>query len=248
MSEPASPLPNTPETDGSAGGEVLARAWIERQLAMLDRLAEAGLEAALAIERQAKEAGPDVDLNRISMAYDRVSRAVRMTIALQSKLVEDVKAREAAAAEKRAEAEDDDAWPDEEERRKAGISRIVGRVIEAERQDDREIDRLVLRAEMRLDDETLFDDILSRPIGEIVAAICRDLGLSPDWTRLAEEAWAKAEIAEGPEGSPFAGRIPLPLDGGEVRRGGDGSAAVRRRGHPHAQPFEGRESPHAASP
>jgi len=53
--------------------------------------------------------------------------------------------------------------------------------------------------------------VLTRPVGELIALICRDLGLSPDWSLLAEEAWAQAEIAGGEAQSPFVsppGRRP----------------------------------------
>ena len=40
-------------------------------------------------------------------------------------------------------------------------------------------------------------------MGELVALICRDFGLEPNWDALAQEAWAQAEIASGAPGSPF---------------------------------------------
>jgi hypothetical protein len=40
-------------------------------------------------------------------------------------------------------------------------------------------------------------------VGELVAMICRDFGLEPDWDALEQEAWAQAEIAGGAAGSPF---------------------------------------------
>jgi len=36
-------------------------------------------------------------------------------------------------------------------------------------------------------------EILKRPTAEIIALICRELGLSDDWPRLAEEAWAREQ-------------------------------------------------------
>jgi hypothetical protein len=197
---------------------------------MLGLLAEAGLEVALAIERRAKAADQDsdIDLNGLSLAYSRVSRAARVTIVLQSRLIDDLKALEEVAARKRTDAElaEDCEQYTRREGDKARVERIVERIVMAAHDDEAEINRLVIEAGHRLDDEDLYDDILSRPMGEIVALICRDIGLSPDWTRLAEEAWAQAEIASGAPGSPFAewmGGFPLPLGGG-------------------------RESPHASSP
>src|ERR1700761_7805744 len=64
---------------------------IERQLELLGRLAEAGLQIALAVERQATgelEEGAAPVAADVSLAYARVSRAVRLTVALQSKRIE----------------------------------------------------------------------------------------------------------------------------------------------------------------
>jgi hypothetical protein len=82
------------------------------------------------------------------------------------------------------------------------------RVITDEHDGDvRQVERLCFTVRERLDDEDLYGDLLRRPIGEMVAVICRDLGLEPDWDQLAQEAWAQAEIAEAPEGSPFSSAL-----------------------------------------
>jgi len=136
--------------------------------------------------------------------------------------------RAAAAFAARRSPEDDPVY-----RRKARVEAIIERVAKADH-DEEEVDRLVREAGERLDDEDLYGEVLGRPVGELVSLICRDLGLAPDWSRLAEEAWARREAAEGDPRSPFA---PLPLDGGEVGSRGDGPAAVRPAGHPYRQPF-----------
>lgn len=171
---------------------------LKRQLDRLDRLADAGLEMAAAIAAQVK-AAESFDAPAVAMAYARVARAVRLTLALQSRLVSDRRTRdERAAAERaRAEAEDD-------ESDKARVERIVERVIRAEHDDEDTVEQLGAEAAERLDDDDLYDDLLDRPLSEIVAIICRDLGLSPDWPRLAEEGWAQREIAEGEPGWPLA--------------------------------------------
>ena len=76
---------------------------VERQLQMLGRLAEAGLEIAVALEAQAK-GGQAVVQGDIAMAYNRVARAVRQTIMLQSKLIEALQERETACAGRKASA------------------------------------------------------------------------------------------------------------------------------------------------
>jgi hypothetical protein len=213
--------PCTAEPCGPAAdnAEDWARPLIERQLAMLGRLAEAGLEIAVALERQATAAdadAPPVARGDIALAYARVARAVRMTLALQSKLIKDLQALEAGAAQALAdaEAEQDDVQLALEEDRKARIERIVGRVIKAERDDKDAVERLAAEASERLDDEDLYGDVLARPFSEVVADIRRDLGLHPDWGRLAQEPWAREELDSGEAGAPLAAMIagrPPPL-------------------------------------
>ena len=219
-----------------------AQARLDRQLDMLERLAEAGLEVAAAVGRRAKTAGPDDDLNGLSLGYARVSRAVRMTIALQSRLIADLKALADSAAQKRIEAEeaDENEQAVREETHKVRVVRVVERVLEAEHEDDDQVSPLVLKAEHLLDDEDLYDDILSRPIGDLVAQVCRDLGLSPDWTRLAEEPWAKKEIERGGAGSPFGEWMGRPSTRPSPQAGEGGEPCAGQRFGQHANARQGR--------
>ena len=214
MSSPSTSLVETAED--AALADDWARPLAMRQLQVLGELAEQGLEIGRAIEHQAKAAPPaeDIDLNALAMAHARVARAVRMTIMLQSKLIGELQTSEEGAARKAARAaaarqeRGDPAYV-----HKARVEGVVERVAKAAcGEDEDEIERLMTEAAERLDDDDIYGEVLSRPMGELVALICRDLGLEPDWPRLAEEAWAKAEIASGAAGSPFS-RVPLPLDG-----------------------------------
>ena len=54
-----------------------------------------------------------------------------------------------------------------------------------------------------LNDDTLVGD-LNRPYSEIIADICRDLGIEPDWAVLSQEAWARGRVARGRPGAPLA--------------------------------------------
>jgi hypothetical protein len=217
MSSPSTPLIEADEEPA----EAWARSLAMRQLQVLGELAEQGLEIGRAIERRAKAAEPGepsgVDLNAVAMAHARVARAVRLTIMLQSRLIADVQAGEEGAARKAAAAARQEARLDPEYVHKARVERIVERVAMAEHGDDEdEMDRLTTEASERLDDDDLYPDPLSRPIGALVASLCRDLGLDPDWTRLAEEAWAKAEVESGAPGSPFVHTAPMrSMAGGE---------------------------------
>jgi hypothetical protein len=210
------PDPLAPSADAAAPAPadlaVAPRAVIVRQLEMLGELAELGLDIARAIARQATSETPgaaQVVKGDVSLAYARVARAVRLTLALRSRLLQDLQA-----------------WDEVAERhlrggrlnaaraRKARIGRILDRVIDAEAGDDGEGDRLAGEVRERLEHDDIYGDVLARPVGELVAMICRDLGLSPDWVRLAEEAWAQDEIEGGQAGSPFSPprwRQPNPL-------------------------------------
>lgn len=193
---------------------------LERQLERLERMADVGQEVADALARQARGEGPPVTDGDVVLAYARVSRAVRMAILLQSKLVGEVEARQAIARQALtdAKAAADQVRAEQQERRKCRISWIVERVAEAGRDDKAEVDRLTREADERLDDDGLIGDVLSRPTSEIVARICKDLGLDPDWTRLAEEAWAQEEIESGTAGSPLLAMPRAALAEGESRR------------------------------
>ncbi|MEA2757117.1 MAG: hypothetical protein QOJ54_3406, partial [Aliidongia sp.] len=46
-------------------------------------------------------------------------------------------------------------------------------------------------------------------IGEIIARICRDLGVTPDWARWVDADWARDEMATKPPGSPYATWPPV---------------------------------------
>ena len=122
-----------------------------------------------------------------------------MTLLLQSKLIRELQFREASQARDAARAE-----TDRSEDRKARVEQIVERVAEAQGEAPEAVERLVEEAAERLDRDDIYGDVLSKPVSEIVARICQDLGLDPDWPRLAQEAWARAEIESGAAGSPLA--------------------------------------------
>lgn len=175
----------------------------ERQVAMLGRLAEGGLEIAVAIETRVKALASEADLADLqggALAYDRVARAVRLTLRLQSEVMAKLKSLdshdtfEAARARVRRQEQVD--------QQKARVERIVERI--AVRQEAGDVERLVEDVAERLEHDDIYGCVLSRPTSELIAQICRDLGLSPDWPALAQEAWARDEAAGGDVGWPLA--------------------------------------------
>ena len=206
----------------SADAPTAARALIERQLGLLTRLAEIGMEIAEAAGRQATGAaradgGQDAPLGDPALAYARVARAVRMTVFLQARLAKDLaaldKAEGAVAAARAA-------------RRRAGLHRLVeqalaeGEPATDEDRDEDEIERLSCEAWERLRDAEDDAALLGLSFSEVVARICQDLRLSPAWT-------AKLVAAAGGDWDGGAGPPHLPL------RAAAGSAP----GRPAARPW-----------
>jgi hypothetical protein len=234
MPDDVATLPHPSESDAA---DDWARRLLERQLWILGQLAEGGLEIARAIERQATDPQEPPPVREgvrgdLPLAYARVARAVRLTILLQSKLIGELQTLErqeahaAACAQMRA----DMARPGLQRQLKTKVQRIVGRIAEADADDAQAVERLVREAAERLDQDDLYGDVLSRPVSEIIARICQDLGLEPDWPGLAREAWAQDEIDSGAAGAPLA--------------------ALRTRGPDSRRPARApvAPAPHAASP
>jgi hypothetical protein len=209
-------------TSPAPAANATARELIDAQLPMLTRLAEIGMEIAEAAGRravaQAEGSEPEEHGSDPALAYARAARAVRLTLALQSRLVAELAALDQAHTKARAV---------EAGRRRDRVHARIEQAIEAERTDadHDEIEHLSSAAWERLT-ETDDADLLDLPMDEVVALICRDLGLSPAW----------AEAFAG--GAPVAGdRLPPPA----VPSGRATSPAVAgeaRRSRPH--PFGGR--------
>jgi hypothetical protein len=203
-------LSSTDATDSLDGWE---RALLDRQLEALNRLADMGmaLAAAVTLRATADEPAADADLQRAAIDFARVSRAVRMTFALQSRLIAEFK-----GGSRPAQAAAPDNGPievrwanadltEEEAVQQRLVQGIVQRLAESAALESETAERLAFEAGERIEDDNLHRDLTKRPVGEVVALICKDLGLEPDWDRVAGEWWARSEINRSPPGSPFAG-------------------------------------------
>jgi hypothetical protein len=223
------------ETDEANGWE---RVLLDRQLERLDHLADMGMDIAGAVHRRAMAAEadgePDADITHAAIDFARVSRAVRMTLALQSKLVRDFKTPIKATS---AGADNDDdgepvewevvweAEPPTRDQQRAKTLRVVRGIGEDDGLDAETVERLDAEARERLERDDIYAKIATRRFSEVVADICRDLGLEPDWSRLAEADWAQAEVLTGKVGWPLAAqraaaRSVAPLDGERVSESG----------------------------
>jgi len=138
------------------------------------------------------------------LAFHRMTRAVRLSMALALKFQDDRWERERKTEADRAVAE--------QERKTQGkrqLKRAVEQAIERERKERRvneyealyELPRILRE---RLDQEDIERDLAQFPRGELIARICRDLGIEPDWDLWRQDRWAVEEARLKPAGSPYA--------------------------------------------
>jgi hypothetical protein len=151
-----------------------------------------------------------------AIAFDRISRAVRRTIMLACKVAEPAAPAAATATQHRA----------------AARRRIIREVEDAIQRTAGPAEAETLHAELvdRLDAPDVDDDIEHRPIADIIADICRDLGLAalpgthPWKRRTAEDLTALCARAAMPRAAPtrpsFAPIIACPTPPG-TRTGSD---------------------------
>jgi hypothetical protein len=196
-----------------------AAARTERQMRMLQELAEIGMDLARAVRTQTlaptPEAGAKPGLGNPDLVFARLARAVAQTLALQAKLEADCrKLMETSAAERaaeRAEAERRAVNAQNKHRawQKERVERVVEQTVRTKVQETRIPDYL-RTMRMRFNDFDDYADSGKRSVGEIIARICRDLGLTPDWPRWAGEMWAVEEARTNAPGSPYAKPPPAP--------------------------------------
>jgi hypothetical protein len=223
------PLRSSPEDDRA--GRVL-----DRQLVLLDRLADIGMQIAETIGRQvaADAESPDEALdqpgrraqvlNTSAMAYARAARAVRMSLALQSRLLEGPKHKGEPAESKPETIRY--AWvteqlPPHHKRRQVhdGLKRAVWDA----HLDFEALERLADEAAERLEDG-LYEEVMDRPVEEIVAMICRDLGVvcppPVDWAAPSPAGGLAGSVSPAPPDPappdpvpPDHGPAPVPFHG-----------------------------------
>jgi hypothetical protein len=173
---------------------------VRQQLVVLARLAA----AAWRLTDPAESASAGLrGLEKALRRQVRVNWAVRLIDALRARLAAELEALDkgqlpAALAEARSVAADSEPPKTPKEK--------------AERSERRERERLVDRERFGFENrDRELAEILKRPTAEIIALICRELGLSEDWPRLAEDAWARDEVDDGwaePERTPRSDAPP----------------------------------------
>jgi len=182
----------------------------ERQLAMLQELAEIGMRLARALEAEAlapaEEPRPPSPFGGgdLGLMFTRIARAVRQTVALENRVAADrgtAQAQHAAqlASEARTQLS----------RRKDKLRRIVEQAIEAEAHGS-EAEHLLIDLDERLDDTDDDADFADAPVGEQVARLCADLGVTLDWSLWEDQDWAIAYATSRPASHDPSAGVPPP--------------------------------------
>jgi hypothetical protein len=158
----------------------------ERQGQVLAELAELGLGIARRLAARAEAAESDADAQALALAFHRVSRSVRLTLALEVRLQRErlQGAREARKETARAA-----------QTRKEQVRHALGRAMSAETEAD-ETERLWDVLEERLDEAGLYEDFVAGPVEACIARIRADLGLPP--ADPADDPGPFASAATGP--------------------------------------------------
>jgi hypothetical protein len=162
----------------------------EGRLGLLRELAEIGMKLVRGLEP-----GAPAD------SFAPLSRAIRLTLTLEAKTDEelrDLKAgvvRKRKKEKKRAARRHEAAAAKEAEEREVKVRELVAEAAEAEIPDAYEFAGRYFALRERLDEDSAYKDLSERPLREIVERLCKDLMISPDWSRWDGEGWIKAEGA-----------------------------------------------------
>jgi hypothetical protein len=198
-----------------------------RRLAALEALADMGGDLARLVHRQAHEradaetrgaapGGPDLGL-----VFARIARAVRQTWALHDRFDRERQAREdesearraarvAADMEKKASARADMSLRGAISMNtvREALETVLDARVDAEVGEDEavpdELHGLYDALDERLTDPKDKDDFADLPISQLIARVCKDLGIIPDWNLWAGEDWAIEEAEARMPGSPYA--------------------------------------------
>jgi hypothetical protein len=226
--------------DDAAPAEALDPAVLraERRLRVLEELTEIGLDLARLLQRQAHAAAeaidptaaaaldatepsagraPIISAGDIANALARISRAIRLTVALETRTDEALRAlRAGVAAEveaRRAQARNR-AAAEAEARSKShrnAVERLVTEAAEREIEDDDALGGVMEALEERLVEDEAYWDLDRMPLREAVERLCADLELTPDWSLWEGEGWSPKPPFSRCRGSIWARPSRTPL-------------------------------------
>src|SRR5271156_5270723 len=179
----------------------------DRDREILEELAELGLAVAKTLKERIAAAG-DAGCADLSLAFTRVSRSIRQTLAFKAKLAE----MKAKAAEKRNAKERNHAIETSRLRvKKHQVARDVALMVEA----TSEPESLLTDLHERLMDPDIEDELLTIRVGDVIIGLCDELGIPVELSVWQDKGWFINEGREAPEPPP----PPKPQPGPQPFRG-----------------------------
>lgn len=202
--------------------------------AMARALAQVGLAMARRLEQDA-----GADPAGAALAFARISRAVRLSLLLEERF----EAGGAAAAQARQAGAEAAAARAVDERRNAVFEAVEAALSRGPKAaagadggdggdddddgwgwDEEETERLLAEADARIETEIGEAELMTRPVAELAARVCRDLGVAFDasaWFGAADGGAGPQDCASGdcaplPSPSPFRGGLTI-QDAGPLR-------------------------------
>lgn len=229
----ASAPPISPEVAAVIARAELRREMLERLSSLAMRLAGELVERATEAPRKPaddNEPPPPEPRHEPGRAFAAVSRAVRFTLALEAKIDQEILALmrgEAASAEANNEsAPPPPPPPNPLAVRRRRITACLWDAINEKATDAEAADDLCAAVQERLIEGETYDEFLFRPFRESVEAVCRDLGLQPDWSRWDDEVGFPAETRRTDRDfTKIWATWPI---GAKLRRSSAAARAVRR--------------------
>lgn len=202
----------------------------ERHGRILAELAELGLGLARELQAQALAAETPAERAEAALAFQRVGRAVRQSVALEAKLERD-RVRDARAAAEARAATDEARTAQRKRAARAAVENVIRREITSHASVERLRDALGEALEL----ESFKDGFLDDPAEAVIGRLCRTLGLATPAELDAEwaEEFGEGEFGEGEgDDDPDGRRVPLfSLEDIEAMKE-DWALEMRRQAHP----------------
>jgi hypothetical protein len=203
------PAPDESATAEEAPDPSVVRA--ERRLRLLEELSEIGMELARALKPRDEddEIVDKTPWKDPAAAFAPLSRAIRLTLALEAKTDEALRDLKAGVVQTRVEAREHAAERDRivgVKDRAARIERVRDLVLCVAETEVPDMDAFNKLYEA-LDDELEPDEdsfgYAERPFRESVERLCRGLGLNPDWDRWTDDGWILDDLPLRPGFTTF---------------------------------------------
>jgi hypothetical protein len=223
--------PSDPPADDPPAADAIDRqaqsvARAERRLRVLEEIGDIGMRLMRKLE-DAPAVAADAARPDPAAPFAKLSRAVRLTLDLEERAEEALRAAlagEVTVREQRRETRErvaakaeELAGKADEKARQHAVSRVEDQVeiaICREAETEKECFERSAAMDERLQDDEAYEDVRDQPFREVVERLCKDIGLNPDWSDWTDDGWPELPN-RGPEArppwSPFHRVTPRPI-------------------------------------